>query len=187
MPSQPPPTPLTIATNALSRLLKEEASYETELAKQKFQRVVAKATTKGGGGGKGKGKGGVDMEDGEEEGGNAEWRVRQEVSCWVFFFVFVFFFEVCGGGGIGVWGCGLFLLRRGKREGGWVCLFVYLFVSLLLCSTSPKLAKVQYVQGVREIHARKEVQYSTVQYSKAVKHVKRETREREDICMLCCC
>lgn len=81
----PPPTPLSIATNALSRLLKEEASYETELAAQRL-RVRKLREQQGKGKGKGNGKegdddGDDDVEEGEGEGeGNSEWRVRQEVS-----------------------------------------------------------------------------------------------------------
>lgn len=79
MPPPPPPTPLSIATNALSRLLKEESSYETELAAQKLRvRKLREQQGKGEGGAEG------ESEDVEE---NSEWRVRQEVSrafLWVF-------------------------------------------------------------------------------------------------------
>lgn len=78
----PPPTPLSIATNSLTRLLKEEASYRTELASQ--QQRVEKLSSAG---------------DEEEEGGegNAEFRLRQEVC------MFLFFWDLCCLGlGLGV-------------------------------------------------------------------------------------
>lgn len=85
-PRPPPPTPLSIATNALSRLLKEEASYETELATQRLSvgRLRGEGTGQGSRGDDGKGERG-ERGEGEEEG-NSEWRVRQEVGCSFFFF-----------------------------------------------------------------------------------------------------
>lgn len=58
-----PPTPLSVATNSINRLLKEESSYRTELATQ--QRRVEELQA-----------GGAD----EDDAGNTEFRLRQEVS-----------------------------------------------------------------------------------------------------------
>ncbi len=68
----PPPPPLSIATNALTRLLKEESSYRTELAAQ--QERVRRLQDGAGAGNE------VDEDEDEEEGGNKEFRMRQEVS-----------------------------------------------------------------------------------------------------------
>lgn len=70
-----PPPPLSVATNSINRLLKEESSYRTELATQ--QQRVEKLQADGGGGG----------ED-EEDGGNREFRLRQEVGLCVSFLSF---------------------------------------------------------------------------------------------------
>ncbi|KAF6228280.1 hypothetical protein HO133_008010 [Letharia lupina] len=56
-----PPTPLSVATNSINRLLKEESSYRTELATQ--QRRVEELQA-----------GGAD----EDDAGNTEFRLRQE-------------------------------------------------------------------------------------------------------------
>ncbi|KAM0796617.1 tubulin-specific chaperone Rbl2 [Usnea florida] len=67
----PPPTPLSIATNALTRLLKEESSYRTELASQRrrVEQLQSGAAAAAG-----------DEEEEEEEGeeGNREFRLGQE-------------------------------------------------------------------------------------------------------------
>ena len=66
-----PPTPLSITTNSITRLLKEESSYRTELASQ--QQRVAKLQAS------------PDDGEGEDEGGNGEFRLRQEVrQCFIF-------------------------------------------------------------------------------------------------------
>lgn len=57
-----PPTPLSVATNSVNRLLKEESSYRAELADQQ-QRV---GELQAGGGGE------------DEDIGNGEFRLRQE-------------------------------------------------------------------------------------------------------------
>ena len=63
-----PPTPLSVATNSINRLLKEESSYRTELATQ--QRRVEKLQAGGGG----------ESDDDDDDGvGNMEFRLRQEV------------------------------------------------------------------------------------------------------------
>lgn len=95
----PPPTPLSVQTSAITRLLKEQESYKTELASQERR---LKETG-----------------DGEEdEEGNREWKVGQEV-CGVF--CFVLFFVVLGkgkvGGGVG--------RRRGGGGGNWVLTKTY--------------------------------------------------------------
>lgn len=58
-----PPTPLSVATNSVNRLLKEESSYRAELADQ--QQRVGELQAGGGGGG-------------EDDVGNGEFRLRQE-------------------------------------------------------------------------------------------------------------
>lgn len=58
-----PPTPLSVATKSINRLLKEESSYRTELVNQ--QQRVEKLQAGGGT---------------EEVAGNTEFRLRQEVS-----------------------------------------------------------------------------------------------------------
>lgn len=63
----PPPTPLSVATNATTRLLKEESSYRTELASQQLR--VRELRERHGGDG-----------DDDGEAGNSEFRIRQEVS-----------------------------------------------------------------------------------------------------------
>ncbi|CAF9926101.1 MAG: hypothetical protein ALECFALPRED_003361 [Alectoria fallacina] len=64
-----PPTPLSVATNSINRLLKEESSYRTELATQ--QRRVEKLQAGGGG----------ESDDDDDDGvGNMEFRLRQEAS-----------------------------------------------------------------------------------------------------------
>ncbi|CAD6576227.1 MAG: hypothetical protein ASARMPRED_007656 [Alectoria sarmentosa] len=59
-----PPTPLSVATNSINRLLKEESSYRTELATQ--QRRVDKLQAGGG--------------ESDDEVGNMDFRLRQEAS-----------------------------------------------------------------------------------------------------------
>ncbi|PFH60193.1 hypothetical protein XA68_11322 [Ophiocordyceps unilateralis] len=56
----PAPSPLSISTGSVQRLLKEEASYHTELAEQQA-RAKALATTKG-----------------EDEDGNAAFLLKQQ-------------------------------------------------------------------------------------------------------------
>ncbi len=63
-----PPSQLSIATSSITRLLKEESSYRTELASQ--QKRIEQLQTEAGAG---------DAEEGEEKG-NQEFRLRQEVS-----------------------------------------------------------------------------------------------------------
>ena len=68
-----PPPPLSVATNAINRLLKEESSYRAELADQ--QRRVAGLRARG---------------DGDEgDGGNGAFRLGQEVGWAGVFFVVV--------------------------------------------------------------------------------------------------
>ena len=76
----PPPSPLSITTSSINRLLKEESSYRTELAAQ--QKRIQQ----------------LEKEDGAEdaEEGNRDFSLRQEVS------VFNFLFVVTGG--YGCWG-----------------------------------------------------------------------------------
>jgi len=75
----PPPTPLAIATSSLTRLVREESSYASELASQ-ISRTEKLATSLKNG----------DDEDGDADG-NGEWRLRQEV--WIPLPFFEFFFE----------------------------------------------------------------------------------------------
>jgi tubulin-specific chaperone A len=65
----PPPTPLTVQTSAITRLLKEQDSYKTELAAQEMRLQDMRN-------GDGEGE---EEEDDEEEEGNREWKVGQEV------------------------------------------------------------------------------------------------------------
>jgi tubulin-specific chaperone A len=65
----PPPSPLTIATSAVNRLVKEEKSYHKELLQQEAR--IAKLS-----------QGGPE-EEGEE--GNRDFALTQEV-CWSPFF-----------------------------------------------------------------------------------------------------
>ncbi|MCJ1450836.1 hypothetical protein MMC28_001170 [Mycoblastus sanguinarius] len=65
----PPPSPLAIATSSVSRLLKEESSYRTELSTQE-QRIAQLQTGAGAGAG-------TEEEDGV---GNSEFWLRQEDS-----------------------------------------------------------------------------------------------------------
>lgn len=58
----PPPSQLAIATSSLNRLIKEEASYRTELTNQRNR--VEKLQAGGGD---------------EEDAGNSEFQLRQEV------------------------------------------------------------------------------------------------------------
>ena len=83
----PPPTPHTVQTSAITRLLKEQDSYKTELAAQetRLQGMMRDGD-------------GEDDEEGEE--GNREWKVGQEVCV---------FFCLEGGGRV-VW-------DEGEREG----------------------------------------------------------------------
>ena len=68
-----PPSQLTIATSSITRLLKEESSYRTELASQqkRLEQLQTEASAS-------------DAEEGDEKG-NQEFRLRQEVSIIVFF------------------------------------------------------------------------------------------------------
>jgi len=102
----PPPTPLTVQTSAITRLLKEQDSYKTELAAQEMRL-------------QGMMRDGDGEEDEEGEEGNREWKVGQEVClffCFLYFWVFGF---LGGGGGRGVvGGCrGWYGMRRRGREG----------------------------------------------------------------------
>lgn len=69
----PPPSPLAIATSSLQRLVKEEKTYHAELRQQetRIQRLEEAGT--------------VDEEP-EEEKGNREFQLRQEVGLCVSFF-----------------------------------------------------------------------------------------------------
>lgn len=71
----PPPSPLSIATSSINRLLKEESSYRTELVAQEKRIEGLESQTEDG------------AEDAEE--GNREFSLRQEVSI-----IFLFFFMV---------------------------------------------------------------------------------------------
>ena len=64
----PAPSPLSIATSAVNRLLKEESTYRKELAGQeeRLRRLEGKDAKGGGGGG--------------DEEGNREFSLKQEVS-----------------------------------------------------------------------------------------------------------
>ncbi|KAF7508950.1 hypothetical protein GJ744_008506 [Endocarpon pusillum] len=70
----PQPSPLAIATSSLQRLVKEEASYHSELAMQqkRIERLEsARPTTDG--------EGGVELDDkSEAERGNQEFLLKQE-------------------------------------------------------------------------------------------------------------
>ncbi len=66
-----PPSQLSIATSSITRLLKEESSYRTELLAQ--QKRLEQLQTEAGADGAEEG------EEGEEKG-NEEFRLRQEVS-----------------------------------------------------------------------------------------------------------
>ncbi|MCJ1228786.1 hypothetical protein MMC12_005449 [Toensbergia leucococca] len=66
----PPPSPLTISTSAITRLLHEQKSYSTELATQearvrKLELELQKKTSE-------------EREGGEDEGGNEAFRLGQE-------------------------------------------------------------------------------------------------------------
>jgi tubulin-specific chaperone A len=77
----PPPTPLTIASSSLRRLIRDEASYHSELAIQErsIARRVNEVAAAGAGGG-----GDDDDDNRAVERGNAEFLLRQEVSIWVY-------------------------------------------------------------------------------------------------------
>lgn len=90
----PPPTPLTVQTSAITRLLKEQDSYKTELAAQEMRL-------------QGMMRDGDGEEDEEGEEGNREWKVGQEV-CVCFWFL---------GGGVR----GRVVWDEGEREGGDKC------------------------------------------------------------------
>jgi tubulin-specific chaperone A len=65
----PPPTPLTITTSSLQRLIKEEASYhrELQLQQQSIDRLESAARMP------------EEGDDDDEERGNREFVIRQEV------------------------------------------------------------------------------------------------------------
>jgi tubulin-specific chaperone A len=67
----PPPSQLSIATSSLQRLIKEEASYHSELEMQ--QRSIERLE-------KEKPRRAEEVEEEEEESGNHEFLLRQEVS-----------------------------------------------------------------------------------------------------------
>lgn len=85
-----PPTPLTIATSSLTRLLREEQSYTQELLHQKARvaSFAANPNAKNSGGKVGDGEGDVGE---DEEDGNKAWRERQEVCFFYILFVRGFF------------------------------------------------------------------------------------------------
>lgn len=60
----PPPTPLAIATSSLQRLIKEESSYHKELQQQQ-KRIANLEKTQ--------------VEETDEDRGNAEFSLKQEV------------------------------------------------------------------------------------------------------------
>lgn len=81
----PAPSPLSIATSSLRRLIKEEASYHSEMVMQQksidrleasSRSTTTSAATEGGGGG-GREEDGDDDDD--DERGNQEFMLRQEV------------------------------------------------------------------------------------------------------------
>lgn len=63
----PPPSPLVIATGAVNRLLKEEASYHKELEEQEAQLKAQEEKVKSGQ---------------EDEDGNATYILKQQVGVW---------------------------------------------------------------------------------------------------------
>ena len=69
----PPPSPLAISTASVQRLLKEEATYRTELASQETRLKK------------------LERDDGDEDG-NREWTLRQEVSSFHFLHLLMSFF-----------------------------------------------------------------------------------------------
>ncbi|SLM36029.1 tubulin-specific chaperone rbl2 [Lasallia pustulata] len=64
----PPPTPLSIATSAVLRLVKEESSYRHELLQQESRVEKLQSRERKGG----------DERDGDGDDGNAEWTLGQE-------------------------------------------------------------------------------------------------------------
>ena len=70
----PQPTPLAIATSSLQRLVKEEASYHSELQMQqkRIDRLESAQTTA-------RGEGGEEEDESEGERGNQEFLLKQEV------------------------------------------------------------------------------------------------------------
>lgn len=67
----PPPSPLAIATSSLQRLVKEEASYHAEQKQQEERIQKLEGRVDGGAG--------DEPEEDEEERGNREFGLRQEV------------------------------------------------------------------------------------------------------------
>lgn len=77
----PPPSPLSIATSSLQRLVKEEKSYHAELRQQE---VRVQKLEGAGRGVDGEAKDGAEgEEEPEEEKGNREFQLRQEVCYFV--------------------------------------------------------------------------------------------------------
>lgn len=68
-----PPTPLSIATSSVKRLVKEEASYHREVEEQtkRIQRLEAEAKEAGG----------------EDDDGNREYMLKQEVCLSIYLFL----------------------------------------------------------------------------------------------------
>ena len=110
----PAPTPLTIATSSLARLVKEEASYHAELRQQE-EAIRSLESTRAGGQGQGQGQGHAEEReredgDGGEGGGNDEFLLRQLVggfSCVPFYYLVLLgfvtkFFLSFGGHGVGL-------------------------------------------------------------------------------------
>lgn len=110
----PPPSPLTIQTSSITRLVNEHASYEKELKSQRthlaaLEKSAEKSEKRGE---EGNGKGDEEAGEDEDEDGNLRFRVGQEVGLAAFFFL------VSVKGGSRVWvGEG----RRQRREKGWEC------------------------------------------------------------------
>lgn len=82
----PPPSPLVIATGAVNRLLKEEASYHKELEEQEAQLKAQEEKVKSGQ---------------EDEDGNATYILKQQVS-WTAYAMLRFFLTK-GGLTKGLW------------------------------------------------------------------------------------
>lgn len=108
--------PLSVATNSITRLLKEESSYRTELATQQ-QRVEQLQANNDGGGGEG---------NDEEDGGNSEFRLRQEVSL---YYLSIYHFRLSNSSI--VLGCCAICCFAGRLWEGALSLFV---VVVLCCA-----------------------------------------------------